>query len=76
VETCPERVLDVVLGIDLDLLARGRAPIAQAARADCLGCGESLPTLPAEAFLVPLPPGLADRCPRCRQTALAASVSW
>jgi ferredoxin len=73
VHTCPEGVLDVVPGVDLDLLNRGGLPIARVAVATCPDCAESIPALPAGAHLPPLPAGLAGRCPRCRQAALAAS---
>jgi ferredoxin len=73
VHTCPEGALDVVLGVDLDLLDRGGVPIARVAVATCPDCAESVPALPASAHLPPLPAVLAGRCPRCRQAALAAS---
>ena len=74
VETCPESVLDVVPGVDLDLLAHGCVPIARVAVASCRDCGESIPALPAAVHLTSLPAGLAGRCPRCRQAALVAST--
>lgn len=73
-ETCPEGILDVVPGVDLDLLAGGCVPIAHATTAICPDCGESVPALPATAHLRLLPGGLAMRCPGCRQAALVASV--
>ncbi|MEP7191911.1 MAG: 4Fe-4S binding protein [Actinomycetota bacterium] len=73
VETCPQHVLDVLPGVDLSLLAGGCVPITRAALTVCLGCGESIPALPADANLTTLPAGLVGRCPRCRQTALVAS---
>jgi len=73
-EACPEGVLDVVLGVDLDLLADGRVPIARVSVASCPDCGETVPALPAAAHLTLLPAGLATRCPACRQAFLVASV--
>ncbi len=73
-ETCPEGILDVVPGVDLDLLAGGCVPIARVAASTCPDCGESVPALPATAHLRLLPGGLAMRCPGCRQAALIASV--
>ena len=72
--TCPEAVLDVVQGVDLDLLAGGSVPIAHATVAICPDCGESVPALPTTAFPTALPAGLAARCPSCRQAVLVASV--
>lgn len=74
VQTCPEGVLDVVPGVDLDQLDAGCHPIARVASASCPDCGESVLTLPASVHLPPLPAGLAGRCPRCRQAALAGST--
>jgi len=71
--TCPEAVLDVVQGVDLDLLAGGSVPIAHATAAICPDCGESVPALPTTAFPTALPAGLATRCPSCRRAALVAS---
>jgi len=73
-KACPEGVLDVLQGIDHDLLARGRVPIARAAQSCCLDCGVSLHALPVGARLSSLPAELASRCPRCRQIALVASI--
>ena len=73
-ETCPEAVLDVVQGVDLDLLAGGSVPIAHATVAICPDCGESVPALPTAAFPTALPAALAARCPSCRQAVLVASV--
>lgn len=73
VESCPQSVLDVRPGVDLVLLVGGRVPITRATVPDCLGCGESIPALPADANLTTLPAGLVGRCPRCRQTALVAT---
>jgi len=73
VHMCPEGVLDVVPGVDLDLLDGGGVPIARVVVATCPDCDESVPALPARAHLPPLPAGLAGRCPHCRQAALAAS---
>ncbi|MEO8518769.1 MAG: 4Fe-4S binding protein [Dermatophilaceae bacterium] len=74
IEPCPEGVVDVVRGVDLDLLARGHAPIARAEAVACVDCGEPIPALPATAHLPLMPAGLVGRCPRCRQAALVASV--
>lgn len=72
VQTCPESVLDVARGVDLDLLVRGRVPIARVALGVCPDCGETVPALPAAAQLTSLSAGLAERCPQCRQSALVA----
>ena len=72
VHTCPEGVLDVVPGVDLDLLDGVRAPIARVTVATCPDCGDGIPALPGSANLRPLPAVLAARCPRCRQAALLA----
>ena len=74
VDTCPEVVLEVVPGVNLELLAGGGLPIARVAAPACSDCGESVPALPADAHLTSLPPGLASRCPRCRQAVLVAST--
>jgi ferredoxin len=74
VETCPEDVIDVIRVVDLDLLARGRVPIARVEAVACADCGENIPPLPGTAHLTSLPAGLAGRCPRCRQAALVASA--
>ena len=73
-ETCPEGVLDVVMGVDLDLLAHGCVPIARVTAATCPDCGEIVPALPTAAHLTLLPARLATRCPACRQAVLAASL--
>ncbi|MEO8556096.1 MAG: 4Fe-4S binding protein [Actinomycetota bacterium] len=73
-EACPEGVLDVVMGVDLDLLAHGCIPIARVTAATCPDCGEIVPALPTAAHLTLLPAGLATRCPSCRRAVLAASV--
>ena len=74
VQACPEDVLDVVRGVDLELLAGGRVPIARVVVAACPDCGENVPALPAAAHVPSMPAGLASRCPRCRQAALVASL--
>lgn len=74
VPTCPEGVLEVVPGVDLDLLASGCVPIARVETAACADCGESVPALPVAALQTSLPAGLARLCPRCRQAALLASI--
>ncbi|MEP7369550.1 MAG: 4Fe-4S dicluster domain-containing protein [Dermatophilaceae bacterium] len=74
VQTCPESVLEVVRGVDLELLGLGRSAIALVAVAACPDCGENVPALPATAHRSSMPAELAQRCPRCRQAALAASV--
>ena len=74
VGTCPEGVLDVVPGVDLDLLAGGCVPIARVAAPTCPDCGEIVLALPATVHLTSLPAALASRCPRCRQEALVASM--
>lgn len=74
VEACPEGVLDVVQGVDLDLLAGGRIPIARVALEVCRDCGERVPALPANAHQPSQQAGLAGRCPSCRQAALVASM--
>ena len=74
VQTCPEDVLDMVRGVDLELLAGGRVPIARVVAAACPDCGENVPALPAVARVPSMPAGLASRCPRCRQAALVASL--
>ena len=73
-ETCPEGVLDVVMGVDLDLLAHGCVPIARVTAATCPDCGEIVPALPTAVHLTLLPAGLATRCPACRQAVLVASL--
>lgn len=73
VGTCPEGVLDVVPGVDLDLLAGGCVPIARVATPTCPDCGEIVLALPATVHLTSLPAALASRCPGCRQAALVAS---
>ncbi len=78
-ETCPEGVLDVVMGLDLDLLAHGCVPIARVTAATCPDCGVIVPALPAAALpaashLTLLQAGLATRCPACRQAVLVASI--
>jgi len=73
VPACPEGVLDVIPGVDLDLLTGGCIPITRVAAVTCPDCGESMPALPARVHLAPLPVGLVGRCPRCRQAALVAS---
>ena len=72
VQTCPEGVLDVVPGVDLDLLVGGPAPIIRVTATTCPDCGDTVLALPAGANLRPLPAELAGRCPRCRQAALLA----
>jgi ferredoxin len=73
-ETCPEGVLDVLMGVDLELLAHGCVPIARVTAATCPDCGEIVPALPTTAHLTLLPAGLATRCPACRQAVLVASM--
>ena len=73
-ETCPEGALKVIPGVDLDLLAGGCVPIARVGAAACPDCGESVPALPAAAHLPLLPERLVRLCPRCRQSALLASM--
>jgi ferredoxin len=74
IETCPEDVIEVIRGVDLDLLARGCVPIARVEAVACADCGENVPPLPATAHVTSLPARLAGRCPRCRQAALVASA--
>lgn len=74
VQTCPEGVLDVVPGVDLDLLAGGCVPIAGVDVRVCPDCGDSIPALPAATHLTSLPTELASRCPACRQATLVASA--
>lgn len=74
VETCPEGVLDVVSGIDLDLIAAGATLITRIQERTCPDCGANVPPLPAGAQLSPLPAELAGRCPPCRQAALIATM--
>lgn len=73
-DTCPEGVLDVVAGIDLDLLAAGSAPIASVQERTCPDCGNNVPALPPGTYFAPIPAELTSRCPPCRQAALLASV--
>ena len=74
IETCPENLVEVVLGVDLDLLERGSVSIARAEALACADCGDPIPTLPATAHLPSMPAVLAHRCPRCRQAALVGSA--
>jgi uncharacterized protein (DUF983 family) len=66
--------LNVIMGIDLDLLNGGRVPITSVGVTTCPDCGENVPALPATAPLSPLQAGLTGRCPGCRQAALVASA--
>jgi len=72
VQTCPEGVLDVIPGVDLDLLGCGPAPIIRVTAMTCPDCADTVLALPAGANLRPLPAELAGRCPGCRQAALLA----
>jgi len=73
VQTCPENVLDVIPGVHLDLLAGGSLPIAAVPVTTCVDCGQGMPSLPAAARSRSLPAALVNRCPPCRQIALAST---